>query len=147
LHLDRAEAAVALDVGRAGLRLDARALGAGDRDGPLGVAEAPPAAVADVDHDLVALASVSQLDPCVLHGRLAGVVVAQRLEHDRRLPHLPAPAADLAHPPAARSRVPSPAPRRMSRRVSPGVWKLSVLIAGASRGGAAEAADGCRRGL
>ena len=78
------------------LRLDARALGAGHGDEHLGVAEDPATAVADVDHDLVAVAAVAQLDPRVLDGGLARVVVAERLEHDRRLLHLGGLDPDLA---------------------------------------------------
>ena len=62
----------------------------------LGVAEDPAAAVADVDHDLVAVAAVAQLDPRVLDRGRARVVVAERLEHDRRLLHLGGLEPDLA---------------------------------------------------
>src|SRR6202007_1730311 len=83
LDLDRPKAAATLDVGRAGFRLDARALGALNRDEHLGVAEQP--APADVDHDLVTVAALVHLDPRALDRLLARVVVAQRLQLQRRL--------------------------------------------------------------
>ena len=80
---------MAVDVGRRGRAVEVGAFGAADADADLrGAAERDPgradaealAAGADLDHDLVAV----QLDRCPLDRLAGGVVVAERLELDRR---------------------------------------------------------------
>src|SRR6476646_6221393 len=100
LDLDRAVAAAGLDVARAALRVDLGSVWTADVDPDLRPAREAEAAsaVADLRHDLVDAAALTQLETCVLDRLAARVVVPQRLERDDRLPVLAAGEPDLACP-------------------------------------------------
>src|SRR5262249_10395356 len=90
--VNRAEAAVALDVGRAGLGAHAGAVGSANLDQHVRAAQEAPA-IANVHDDL---ATAAVLDSSLLNGGDARLVVAERLEPYRPLP----PLRRLRPPPA-----------------------------------------------